>query len=93
MFKPTPKKLGHIVLTVRDIHASAKFYTEIVGLTVSDWIEDRMVEHAAVSETQREKRLPESRAEDARIERLAEIRFEVVLEPCAGARKRERSHA
>ena len=43
MFKPTPKKLGHIVLTVRDIHASAKFYTEIVGLTVSDWIEDRMV--------------------------------------------------
>jgi len=43
MFKPSPRKLGHLVLTVRDIHASAKFYTEIVGLTVSDWIDERMV--------------------------------------------------
>ena len=43
MYKPSPRKLGHMVLLVRDIHASAKFYEEIVGLTVSDWIEDRMV--------------------------------------------------
>lgn len=43
MFKPTPRKLGHLVLKVRDIHTSAKFYTDIVGLTISDWIEDRMV--------------------------------------------------
>jgi catechol-2,3-dioxygenase len=43
MYRPSPIKLGHIVLWVRDIHASAKFYEEIVGLTVSDWISDRMV--------------------------------------------------
>ena len=38
-----PRRLGHLVLKVRDIHASVKFYTEIVGLEVSDWIEDQMV--------------------------------------------------
>jgi catechol-2,3-dioxygenase len=38
-----PKKLGHLVLKVRDIHASVKFYTEVVGLQVSDWIEEQMV--------------------------------------------------
>ena len=43
MHIPTPRKLGHIVLLVRDIHASARFYQEIVGLKVSDWISDRMV--------------------------------------------------
>ena len=43
MYKPSPRKLDHIVLKVRDIRASAKFYTEIVGLEASDWIEDRMV--------------------------------------------------
>jgi len=43
MYRPNPKKLGHIVLWVRDIRASAKFYEEVVGLTVSDWISDRMV--------------------------------------------------
>lgn len=43
MSKPNPKRLGHLVLTVRDIKKSAKFYTEIVGLTVSDWITDQMV--------------------------------------------------
>lgn len=41
--RPKPRKLGHIVLFVRDIHASVKFYTEMVGLEVSDWIEDQMV--------------------------------------------------
>jgi catechol-2,3-dioxygenase len=38
-----PRKLGHIVLQVADIHASVKFYTDILGLTVSDWISDEMV--------------------------------------------------
>ena len=43
MYKPRPRKLGHLVLLVRDLKKSAKFYEEVVGLTVSDWIEDRMV--------------------------------------------------
>ena len=43
MYRPRPLKLGHLVLKVRDIHASVAFYTEVVGLEVSDWIEDRMV--------------------------------------------------
>jgi len=43
MYRPKPLKLGHIVLLVRDIHESVKFYEEVVGLTVSDWISDRMV--------------------------------------------------
>ncbi len=38
-----PRRLGHIVLQVADIHASVKFYTEILGLKVSDWISDQMV--------------------------------------------------
>lgn len=43
MYQAKPKKLGHLVLKVTDIHASVKFYQEVVGLTVSDWIDDRMV--------------------------------------------------
>ena len=31
MEKLRPKKLGHLVLMVRDIHKSARFYTEVVG--------------------------------------------------------------
>lgn len=38
-----PRKLGHLVLMVRDIHKSVQFYTEILGLQVSDWISDQMV--------------------------------------------------
>ncbi len=38
-----PQKLGHLVLAVRDIHKSVAFYTEVVGLTISDWIGDQMV--------------------------------------------------
>jgi catechol-2,3-dioxygenase len=38
-----PRRLGHIVLMVRDIHKSAKFYEEIVGLKISDWIAEDMV--------------------------------------------------
>ncbi len=43
MPRPFPKRLGHLVLTVRDVKKSAEFYTDIVGLTVSDWISDQMV--------------------------------------------------
>jgi catechol 2,3-dioxygenase len=43
MYTPRPKKLGHLVLKVNDVQASLKFYQEVVGLTVSDWIDDRMV--------------------------------------------------
>ena len=38
-----PKRLGHMVLMVRDIQASCRFYTEVLGLQVSDWIGDKMV--------------------------------------------------
>jgi len=43
MYTPSPTKLGHLVLKVNDVQASLKFYQEVVGLTVSDWIDDRMV--------------------------------------------------
>ena len=43
MDRPKPRRLGHLVLNVRDIQKSVKFYTEIVGLDVSDWISDQMV--------------------------------------------------
>ena len=40
--KIKPRKLGHLVLAVRDIHKSVEFYTEVLGLQVSDWISDQM---------------------------------------------------
>jgi catechol 2,3-dioxygenase len=43
MYTPKPTRLGHLVLKVRDIHASVAFYRDVVGLKVSDWIDDRMV--------------------------------------------------
>ncbi|MDH7972095.1 VOC family protein [Sphingomonas sp. AR_OL41] len=42
-YRPRPTKLGHLVLKVRDIQRSLAFYTDIVGLEVSDWIGDHMV--------------------------------------------------
>jgi len=43
MYLPKPTRLGHLVLKVKDVQKSVKFYQEVVGLTVSDWIDDRMV--------------------------------------------------
>lgn len=43
MYRPKPNKLGHLVLKVRDIQVSVAFYREVVGLEVSDWIDDHMV--------------------------------------------------
>lgn len=43
MHRPQPRKLGHLVLKVRDVARSMAFYRDVVGLEVSDWIDDRMV--------------------------------------------------
>lgn len=40
--RPQPRRIGHVVLNVRDLRKSVDFYTHIVGLTVSDYIEDQM---------------------------------------------------
>lgn len=37
-----PRRLGHLVLMVRDIRKSVEFYTEVLGLEVSDWIAGEM---------------------------------------------------
>jgi catechol 2,3-dioxygenase len=37
------RKLGHVVLNVADIEASLRFYTEVLGLEVSDRYPDTMV--------------------------------------------------
>ena len=42
MYTPNPTRLGHLVLKVRNIRKSVTFYEEVVGLKVSDWIDDRM---------------------------------------------------
>jgi catechol 2,3-dioxygenase-like lactoylglutathione lyase family enzyme len=36
-------KIGHVVLNVQDVHASAKFYVEHLGFSVSDVYPDTMV--------------------------------------------------
>jgi catechol 2,3-dioxygenase len=37
------RKLGHVVLNVTDLDASVRFYTEVLGLSVSDRYPDTMV--------------------------------------------------
>src|SRR5260370_8257131 len=36
-------KLGHIVLNVRDVERSARFYTEVLGFQISDVYPEEMV--------------------------------------------------
>lgn len=42
MYKPKPKKLGHLVLRVTNLEQSIAFYEEVVGLEVSDRVGERM---------------------------------------------------
>jgi catechol 2,3-dioxygenase-like lactoylglutathione lyase family enzyme len=37
------RKIGHVVLNVRDLEASVRFYTEVLGLAVSDRYPESMV--------------------------------------------------
>src|SRR5881296_2425958 len=37
------RKLGHVVLNVTDLEASVRFYTEVLGLEISDRYPDSMV--------------------------------------------------
>src|SRR3989449_9645102 len=37
------RKLGHVVLNVTDLEASVRFYTEVLGLSISDRYPDSMV--------------------------------------------------
>src|SRR5262249_60609650 len=46
METPNPfalRKIGHVVLNVTDLDASVRFYTEVLGLEVSDRYPDSMV--------------------------------------------------
>lgn len=43
MYRPKPTRIGHLVLKVRDVQRSVEFYRDVVGLEISDWIDDRMV--------------------------------------------------
>jgi catechol 2,3-dioxygenase-like lactoylglutathione lyase family enzyme len=36
-------KLGHVVLNVRDVERSARFYTEVLGFQISDVYPEEMV--------------------------------------------------
>ena len=36
------RKIGHVVLNVTDLDASVRFYTEVLGLTISDRYPDSM---------------------------------------------------
>ena len=37
------RKLGHVVLNVSDLEASVRFYTDVLGLQISDRYPDSMV--------------------------------------------------
>ena len=37
------RKLGHVVLNVTDLEASVRFYTDVLGLSISDRYPDSMV--------------------------------------------------
>jgi catechol 2,3-dioxygenase-like lactoylglutathione lyase family enzyme len=35
-----PRKLGHVNCLAKDVHAGARFYTEVLGMGLSDWLGD-----------------------------------------------------
>ncbi len=37
---PRPRRLGHMILFTPDVPAQSKFYTDVVGMQLSDWIAD-----------------------------------------------------
>lgn len=39
------RKIGHVVLNVTDLDASVRFYTDVLGLKVSDRLEHRSDRH------------------------------------------------
>ena len=49
-----PKKLGHLVLRVRNLDRSESFYTDVLGLQVTSRIPDRMVFMSASDEASHE---------------------------------------
>ena len=52
--KVRPKKLGHLVLRVRNVERSERFYTEVLGLHVTQRIPGRMVFMNASSDASHE---------------------------------------
>lgn len=49
-----PKRLGHVVIRVRDLARSERFYTDVLGLHVTSRIDDRMVFLSAAGDSSHE---------------------------------------
>ena len=49
-----PKRLGHLVLRVRDLDRSEQFYTDVLGLEVTSKLEGRMVFMSASGDSSHE---------------------------------------
>ena len=49
-----PKRLGHLVLRVRDLDRSEQFYTDVLGLEVTSKLEGRMVFLSAAGDASHE---------------------------------------
>ena len=50
----TPRQLGHLVIKVRDLERSERFYTQFMGLNITGRVPDRMVFMSAQSESSHE---------------------------------------
>ena len=56
-----PDRIGHVVIKVRDLERSRKFYTEVMGFSISDAFSDTRAAASRISTggcTHPEKRLP-----------------------------------
>jgi catechol-2,3-dioxygenase len=49
-----PKRLGHVVIRVRDLARSQKFYADVLGLNVTAQLADRMVFMSAAGDSSHE---------------------------------------